>query len=370
MDTPWHEFHRLLALMADENAAIRAELRNDRAQREQEQAQREQERAQREQERLEWQQSFEQSFESAMVEMKGQLQSLNVRVASSVTPSSSQLTSLSCQTGDTLQTSSSSRTYGSQQTSSSHPSFDHSLSPEDGCHESAALWHQSSEQPIWAAQPQRLATPPQDPVSGGSPAAAGMALPVLPIALNAPLSFMVVAPSASACSQAQPFLAAQPPGLAIPPQAPVSGGSPVDAGMALPSYPAALNPPLTFTFVAPSASECSQADSVVRRVAVSMPTQNPRQCPLCLDVFVHKRLAKPTATFCLALQHSHVRSHCRTHMKNAMKPSSHCRFMPGFPPHDILLINIRGSSLRDRWDKFVKVHTLTRRAKKKNLSSE
>jgi hypothetical protein len=232
MDTSLSDIYRLLASLSSEHASFRAEFRQDQAL--------------REQERLESQRRHL-SVESAIVEIRGQLQSLNDRVASSITPSSSQLTSNSRRSGDT------------QQTSTSHTSFDSSLSPEEGCQESAALWQEFSEQPSWATQPQRLAIPPQDPVTGGSPAEAGMAFPTLPDAVNAPLSF---------------------------------------------------------TFVAPSASACSQADTVDHRVTVSMPTQNPKQCPLCLYVFQHKRFSKThcqiqprltTLTRAQSLQISYVR---------------------------------------------------------------
>lgn len=141
---------------------------------------------------------------------------------------------------------------------------------------------------------------------------------------------------------------------------PVASTPQISVQTAGPTQSADLNPALAFTFDTGSQAETRQV--------WNMPTQNPKQCPLCMFEFEHKRSGH--LPHCVTYPHSHVRSHCTAHLNEALKSSARCRYLPGFPPHDMLLINIHGSSLAEKWHKYVKVHTLTRRVKKDKRCSE
>lgn len=245
--------HALLSSIASDNATFRKEFRE------------EQVRYRDEDRRVQQRQHEEarQYFDSRLNHIEGQLQDLHSKVSN--TPSSSQLTG------------------------SSRPTFDSTLSPDEGCIVAEASWQKSSAQPTWV----------EGRREGG-------------------------------CCETS------------------------TSQTAGPTQSAALNAPLAFTF-----DPGSQAET---RQVWNMPTQNPKQCPLCMFEFEHKRSGH--LPHCVTYPHLHVCSHCTAHLNEALKSSARCRYLPGFPPHDMLLINISGSSLAERWDKYVKAHTLTRRVKK------
>ena len=258
------DIYALLSSIASDNASFRKEFREEQAR-------------YREEDRRVQQLQHEdarQYFDSRLNHIEGQLQDLHSKVSS--TQSSTQLT---------------------QQSDSSRPSFNSSLSPEEGCLEAQASWQQSSAQPTWAERREGV------------------------------------------CCETSP------------PQFNVQTAGPTQS--------AALNAPLAFTYDTGSQAETRQA--------WNMPTQNPKQCPLCMFEFEHKRSGHLPHR--VTYPHSHVRSHCTAHLNEALKSSSRCRYLPGFPPHDMLLINISGTSLAERWDKYVKAHTLTRRVKKEKRCS-
>jgi hypothetical protein len=118
------------------------------------------------------------------------------------------------------------------------PTFNSELEAFEGCAEAAEHWDRQSDQPTWVAQEQRVTTPVPTPSCETFPAVAG---------LSSSLGEM-----ASQMNSEAPHA------------------------------------PLAFT-VLPSDGSNSQADAEARRLTWCMPTQNPKQCPLCLKIFQHKR---------------------------------------------------------------------------------
>jgi hypothetical protein len=177
------DIYALLSSIAADNATFRKELREEQA-RNREEDRRVQQRQHEE---------ARQYFDSRLDHIEGQLQDLHSKASS--TPSSTQLSN------------------------SSRPTFNSTLSPDEGCLEAEASWLKSSAQPTWAERRE-----------GGC------------------------------CETSTPQISVQ---------------------TDLPTQSAALNAPLAFTYDTGSQAETRQV--------WNMPTQNPKQCPLCMFEFEHKR---------------------------------------------------------------------------------
>jgi hypothetical protein len=49
-----------------------------------------------------------------------------------------------------------------------------------------------------------------------------------------------------------------------------------------------------------------------------------------------------------ALSSSHHR-HCKDHMLKAFEPTAHCRFLPGFAPHEACIEGVDGDNMHAKW---------------------